>query len=82
MADLRIPCLRQSKPYTGGAIPNTSMNTEIRASKNGARILKQNKFKNEEVKLQYRGILSNKAVVVLKPEQLEVPAHPAPQAGP
>ena len=49
--------------------------SEIHASKNGTRILKQNKFKNDEVKLQYRGILSNKAVVLLKPEQVEVPAR-------
>jgi hypothetical protein len=52
--------------------------SEIQASKDGARILKQNKFKNDDVKLQYRGILSNKAVVVLKPEHVEIPAPPAP----
>lgn len=46
--------------------------SEIRASRDGDRILKQNKFKSPEVKAQYRGALSNKAVVVLRPGQIEI----------
>ena len=46
--------------------------SEIRSSKGGVRIAKQNKFKSEKVKVQYRGILSDKAVVVLVPEQIVV----------
>ena len=48
--------------------------SEIRASKDGTRILKQNKFKNDLVKAQYRGALSNAAAVVLKPTEIDPPA--------
>ncbi len=50
--------------------------SEVRASKGGVRIPKQNKFKSEEVKAQYRGIMSNKAVVVLVPDQIAVDEAP------
>lgn len=44
--------------------------SEIRASKDGTQIVKQNKFKNEEVKARYRGVLTNRAQVVLRPFQI------------
>jgi len=56
--------------------------SEIRASKDGVRIVSQNKFKNDEVKLKYRGILSDKAVIVLRPDQVELPAPPELESAP
>jgi hypothetical protein len=44
--------------------------SEIQASKDGKRIVKQNKFTSEEVKATYRAVLSNKTVVVLRPDQI------------
>jgi hypothetical protein len=51
--------------------------SEVRASKDGTLIVKQNKFKSDEVKAQYRGVLTNKAKVILKPFEIE----PAPAQG-
>lgn len=41
--------------------------SEVRASKDGTVITKQNKFKSEEVKAQYRTLLCDRASVVLRP---------------
>jgi hypothetical protein len=49
--------------------------SEIVALKEGTQILKENKFKANGVKDQYRGILTNKAKLVLKPGEVE-PATP------
>ena len=50
--------------------------SEVRASKNGHPITQPNKFGSSEVKSLYRGVLSNRAIVVLKPDEIDAPAAP------